>query len=217
MRKTPSEREDAGSLLGPVTLSFPSQKFPFSLPEGLALLRTHLTSWGWNPGGKIHCSWVGSLHQPTPVVPPWDLAKKLRWAPGRTLHLPCWTDTHTPAPISSFGYRVSEIPFSQILSLSLAAFPSPSPGRPYGPSPWPCAPSDFEIGSAHFKAGYSYSLRRLWERGCLFSQTFLLTFSRPCLPCLFGCNGKFSIPALKIYSSRMPCPKPKGLGLPRED
>ena len=41
MRKMPSERGDAGSLLGPVTLLFPSHKFPFSLPEGLALFPPH--------------------------------------------------------------------------------------------------------------------------------------------------------------------------------
>ena len=32
-RKTPSEREDTGSPLGPVTLLFPSSKFPFPLPD----------------------------------------------------------------------------------------------------------------------------------------------------------------------------------------
>ena len=61
-----------------------------------------------------------------------------------------------------------------------------------------------------------YSLRGSWEQGCLFSQTFL-TLPRPCLPFLFGHNGKFSVPALKICSSRMPSLRPKSLGLPRGD
>ena len=72
-------------------------------------------------------------------------------------------------------------------------------------------------GDAHFKADYYYSLGKCWEPGCLFSLMFLLAFSCPCLTSLFSHNGKFSIPALKIYSSRMPSPKPKSLGLPRGD
>ena len=79
----------------------------------------------------------------------------------------------------------------------------------------PCAPADFEIGDTHFKADYYYSLRKSEEQERLFSQTFLRAFSCPFLTSLFGRNGKFSIPALKIYSSRMSSLKPKGHGLPR--
>ena len=40
---------------------------------------------------------------------------------------------------------------------------------------------------------------------------------RASLTSLFSSNGKFSISTLKIYSSRIPSPKSKTLGLPRGD
>ena len=123
------------------------------------------------------------------------------------------TSTHQPTFHPSVT-RVSEIP----TGLTSTRWPTFHPSvtraggspRPFGP--WPCAPSDFETGDAHFKADYYYFLRRSWEWGWLFSQTFLLALSP--LSTLFSHNGKFSIPAFKIYS-RMPSPKPKSLGLPR--
>ena len=73
-----------------------------------------------------------------------------------------------------------------------------------------------DSGSALRRCGVARFVQRLPARR-LFSQPFLLAFSSPCLTSLFGHNGKFSISALKIYSSRMPSPKPKSFGLPRGD
>ena len=109
--------------------------------------------------------------------------------------------------VKSHSLRPSLSPPFQVLAL----------GGPTALKPLALCPIWFWSGGAHFKADYSYSLRRVWEQGCLSSQTFLLTFSCPCLPFLFGSNGKFSIPTLQIYSSWMPSPKPKSLGLPRGD
>ena len=75
IRRTPSERENAGSPKSQSPSLSPLTNFLF-LPDCLAhsLLCTRLTFWRWNPGGKIHCSWA---------VPSLDLAENLRRAPGR--------------------------------------------------------------------------------------------------------------------------------------
>ena len=158
------------------------------------------------------------MSPPLNVRFPWTLLRNWEELQDGTLHLPCWTDIHTPAHISSIGYRVSEIPSSQILSF-LPCFQVLALGgrNPRSSGPRPYASSDFEIGDPYFKADYCYSLRKPWEWGCLFSQTVLLNLCQPCLTDLFVPNGKFSAPALKIYSSRMPSLKPKSLGLPRGD
>ena len=171
-----------------------------ALHSGAETRERRSTSSGW-----------ASLTNPPPVVP----------SPG-----PCReTETSSGAGLSTHGptfhpsaTRVSEIPFPRILSLS-PHFQVLELSRriPTADGLQPCAPSDFEIGDAHFKADYYYSLRKSLEQGRLFSPTFLLTFSRPCLTSLFDHNRKFSIPALKIYSSRMPSLKPKSFGLPKGD
>ena len=205
-------------LQGQLPPHFPLTNSPFlCLTALLSFLRTCPTFWCRNPGGKIHCNWVGSSHKPTSGGPlPWTLPRNWDELWDRTLHcLAGLTSTYRPTFHSSVVTMVSEIPFSQ--TLSLASFPSPGPRRPHGPRALGLVPHLILKWGRPFQADYSYSLRRVWEQGCLSSQTFLLTFSCPCLPFLFGSNGKFSIPTLKIYSSWMPSPKPKSLGLPRGD
>ena len=147
------------------------------------------------PGKEEHCNWVGSSHEPTSGGPSLGPCRETEMCSGTRLStcLAGLTSTRWPTFHPSVR-RVSEIPFSWILSL-LPHFHVLALGRriPWPSGPRSCAPSDFKIGDT-------------------FSQTFLLAFSYPCVTSLFSCNGTFSIPALKISSFRMPFPKP---GLPR--
>ena len=79
-----------------------------------------------NPGGKIHRNWVGSSHEASSGGPlPWTLPRNWDELRDGTLHLPCWSDIHTPAHISSIGYKGEWNPIPSD-PLSLASFPSPS-------------------------------------------------------------------------------------------
>ena len=106
-------------------LVFPLINFLF-LPDNLAhslFLHTCLIFWCQNPGGKIHHNWAGSSHKPTfSGLLPCTLPRNWDELQDGTLHLPCWTDIHTPAHISSIGYKGEWNWSSQILSL----FSSPS-------------------------------------------------------------------------------------------
>ena len=191
IRKTLSEREDTGSPEGPVTLSFHSNKFPFLAWLSSSLSFSLHSSYILvpKPRRKTHPNWVGSSHEPTSSGPlPLTLSRNWDELWNGTLHL------ITGLTFRLLITRVSEIPFSWILSL-LPHFHVLALGRriPWPSGPRSCAPSEFKIGDT-------------------FSQTFLLAFSYPCVTSLFSCNGTFSIPALKISSFRMPFPKP---GLPR--
>ena len=150
--------------------------------------------------------------------PPWDPAESLRWAPGPTLRLPCWTDIHAPAHISSIGHKGEWDP---ILSepLSRASFPSPSARReyPHGPRPSALHPVWLWNRGRPLQSRLLLLSEKVLRTGCLLSPTFLFIFTCPCLTSLFGRNGKFSVPALPIYSYRMPSLKPKRLGLPARD
>ena len=174
-------------------------------------------TWGLivrKPGREDPPQLGGLLRSPPPPLSggplPWALPRN--WDELRDGTLTCL------AGVTSIAYKCEWNPIPSD-PLSLSSLPSPSVRweDPHGPGHWPCTPSDFEIGDSHFKADYYYSLRKSWEWGCFFSQTFLLAFSCLCLTSLFSHNGKFSIPSLKIYSSKMPSPKPKSLGLPRGD
>ena len=121
-------------LQGQLPPHFPLTNSPFLCPTALlSFLRTCPTFWCRNPGGKIHCNWVGSSHKPTSGGPlPWTLPRNWDELWDRTLHcLAGLTSTYWPTFHSSVVTMVSEIPFSQ--TLSLASFPSPGPRRPHGP------------------------------------------------------------------------------------
>ena len=170
--------------------------FPFlpDFPPRSLFLCTILTFWCQNQGGRSTPTGWAPLMSPPPVVPSLGSCPETEMSSGKGLST-CLTGLTFHPSIT----RVSEIPFSWIFS-HLPRFHVLALGRrtPWPSSPQSCAPSDFEIGVA-------------------FSQTFLLTFSYPCVTSLFSCNGIFSIPALKISSFRMPFPKPKSLRLPRRD
>ena len=214
-KKDPYRKGGCWFFLRAITLSFPSNELPFScLTAGLALFFSAFTLHSGAKTQEGRPLQLGGLlsqaHLWRPL--PRTLPRNLRCAPGTRLSacLAELTSTHWPTFYPSVR-RVSEIPFSWILSLSLDSFPSPSARREHPQGPWALglgSPSDSEIRDAHFKADYYSSLRKSQEQGSLFSQTFLLAFSQPRLTSLLSCNGEFSIPALKIYSSRMPSLKP---------
>ena len=165
---------------------------------------------------------MGSSHEPTSRGPlPWTLPRNWDKIQDRPLHWPCWTDIYTPAHIASTGYKGkwNPIPLDP-LSLSLSLFLSSSAKQKESHSPQALG----LVPHLTLKQGMSISKQTiitLWkspESGDAFSLgPFSLLFSRPCLTSLFDCNGKFSIPTLKIYFSRMPSWKPKSFGLPRGD
>ena len=170
--------------------------------------------------GRAATTGYAPLTNPSPVVPSLGPCQEAETSPrmGLSTCLAGLTSTHLPTFHPSFT-RASEIPSSRILSLlPPSQVPRASQEDLQGPQAFvqPCTPSDFETVDAHFKAD-CYSLRKSGEQKRLFSQTFLLAFSRPFLTSLSGRNGKFSIPALKIYSPRMSSLKPKRLGLPRRE
>ena len=117
------------------TLSFPSNKFPFSCL--IAQLALFFSASPYilvlEPGREDPLQLCGLLSQAHLWwSPPLDLANKLRWLWDRTLHcLAGLTSTRRSTFHPSVVTRVSEIPFSQILSL--ASFPSPSTRQPHGP------------------------------------------------------------------------------------
>ena len=108
-------------LLMSITLSFPSNEFPFScLTAQLALffsaLALHSGARTWE-GRATTAGWA-PLTSLSPVVPSLGPCQETETSPrmGLSTCLAGLTSTHLPTFHPSFT-RVSEIPFSQILSL----------------------------------------------------------------------------------------------------
>ena len=138
--------------------------------------------------------------------PPLDLIEK-QASPGTRLSTCLAVDIHTLAHIASIGYKGE---WNPILSDSLCLASFPNPLGPTAVCPvWLCN------RGCPFQGRLLFLSEKVLRTGTPFSRTFLLAFPRPCLTFLFGLNGKFSISAPKIYSSKMPSLKPKSLGLPR--
>ena len=123
-------------LKGQLPSLFPLINFPFLawLPSSFSFSLPRLTFWGWNPGGKIHCNWVGSqAHLWWP--PPLDLAKKLRWVPGRDSPL-ALLDWH-PHTCPRFTHWFQGWVRYHSLGCSLSRlFPSPGTRREDSHGPW---------------------------------------------------------------------------------
>ena len=119
-----SERENVVLLKGQLPSHFPLINSPYLawLPGSLfiSLHSPYILVLKSEPGREdppqlggllswAHLQWSPSL----------DLAKKLRRAPGWSLHSPCWTDIHTLAHISP-GYKGEWNPIVSAHSLSLS-------------------------------------------------------------------------------------------------
>ena len=144
--------------------------FPFlpDFPPRSLFLCTILTFWCQNQGGRSTPTGWAPLMSPPPVVPSLGSCPETEMSSGKGLST-CLTGLTFHPSIT----RVSEIPFSWIFS-HLPRFHVLALGRrtPWPSSPQSCAPSDFEIRDAHYKADYYYSLRKSWEQGYLLSDLY---------------------------------------------